>query len=245
MIRSARTRRVRRLKALGNISWLTDAQLEKLAGALTVTRHEKRSTVFSDRSSSESAHILLSGVARITCENRRGRRSMAILLSPGLIPAFPAAVSGITYNFRCEAVTSCEVGTIRLNSFVKICLGIGSAAFKLMAASFLGRWDRVHLRCANLIGCSLEERLALALLDLSESFGVPDHRGGVRLTVRVRHGDLAELVGASRPRVTEHLLEFTQKHLISRENEHLVVDNQGLKNFLIEAHREGFSEDLR
>jgi CRP-like cAMP-binding protein len=244
MIRSARTRRMRRLKALANISWLTDGQLEKLAGALTVTRHEKRSTLFSDKSSSESAHILLSGVARITCDNRKGGRTMAILLSPGLIPAFPMAVPGITYNFRCEAVTNCEVGTIGLNSFVKICLGIGSAAFKLMAAGFLGRWDRVHLRCANLIGCTLEERLALVLLDLSESFGVPDHRGGVRLTVPVRHGDLAELVGASRPRVTEHLVEFTQKRLISRQNQHLVVDDQGLKSFLMEAHREGFSEEL-
>ena len=245
MIGSERTRRVRRLKALANISWLTDGQLEKLAGALTVTRHEKRSTVFSDKSSPEFAHILLSGVARVTCENRKGRRTMAIMLSPGLIPAFPIAVTGITYNFRCEAVTSCEVGTIELNSFVKICLGIGSAAFKLMAASFLGPWDRVHLRCANLIGCTLEERLALTLLDLSESFGTPDRRGGMRLTVPVRHSDLAELVGATRPRVTEHLVEFTQKHLISRQNEHLVVDAQGLKSFLLETHREGFSEDLR
>ncbi len=235
---------MRRLKALANISWLTAGQLEKLAGALTVTRHAKRSTIFSDKSSSESAYILLSGVARITCDNRKGRRTMVIMLSPGLIPAFPTAVSGITFNFRCEAVTSCQVGTIGLNSFVKICLGIGSAAFKLMAASFLGRWDRVHLRRSNSIGCTLEERLALILLDLSEKFGVPDRRGGVRLTVPLRHGDLAELVGASRPRVTELLLEFTQKHLISRQNRSLVVDHEGLKGFLMEADREGFSGEL-
>ena len=38
------------LGELANISWLTAGQLEKLAGALTVTRHEKRSTIFSDKS---------------------------------------------------------------------------------------------------------------------------------------------------------------------------------------------------
>jgi signal-transduction protein with cAMP-binding, CBS, and nucleotidyltransferase domain len=70
------------LKALPNISWLTVDQLEKVAGAMTVTGHEKRSTIFSDKSASESAYILLSGVARITCDNRKGRRTMAILLSP-------------------------------------------------------------------------------------------------------------------------------------------------------------------
>ena len=245
MMGSTRARRVRGLKALAGISWLTARQLEKLADALTVTRHQKWSVIFSDKSSSESAYILLSGVARITCDNRKGRRTMVIMVAPGLIPVFPRAVTGITYNFRCEAVTMCQVGTIGLNRFVKICLGIESAAFKLLATSFLGRWDRVQLRRSNFIGCTLEERLALTLLDLSENFGVPDPRGGMRLTVSVRHGDLAELVGATRPRVTEHLREFTQKHLVSRENRHLVVDREGLKGFLMAAHPDRFSGELQ
>ena len=76
--------------ALANISWLAAGQLEKLADALTVTRYEKRSTIFSDKSPSESAYILLSGVARITCDNRKGRRTLVIMVSPGLIPEFPA-----------------------------------------------------------------------------------------------------------------------------------------------------------
>jgi len=235
---------VRRLKALANISWLTTAQLEKLASALTLTGHRKRGTIFTDKSSSESAYILLSGVARITCDNRKGRRKMVILLSPGLIPAFPTAVAGVTYDFRCEAVTSCQVGTIELNDFVKICLGVESALFQQMAASFLGRWDRVHLRCANLIRFTLEERLALILLDLTENFGVPNGDGGMRLTVPVSHRDLAELIGVTRPRVTEHLTEFTQKHLISLQNRRLVVDHKGLEGFLTETHREEFSEEL-
>jgi signal-transduction protein with cAMP-binding, CBS, and nucleotidyltransferase domain len=47
------------LGALANISWLAAGQLEKVADALTVTRYEKRSTIFSDKSPSESAYILL------------------------------------------------------------------------------------------------------------------------------------------------------------------------------------------
>src|SRR5579864_5725685 len=163
-----RTSRVRSLKALASISWLTARQLKRLADALTVTHHEKRSTIFSDKSLSESAYILLSGVARITCDNRNGQRTTVIMVAPGLIPALPRNVTGVTYNFRCEAVTVCQVGTTGLDSFVRICLGIDAAAFKLLATGFLGRWDRVQLRRSNFIGCTLEERLALTLLDLSE-----------------------------------------------------------------------------
>ncbi|HUY37220.1 MAG TPA: Crp/Fnr family transcriptional regulator [Candidatus Binataceae bacterium] len=244
MVGSARALKVRSLKALAGVSWLKADQLEKLASALTVTRHEKRSTIFSDKSPVESAYILLSGVARITCDNRKGRRTTAIMLAPGLIPAFPTATIGITYNFRCEAVTSCQVGTIGLHAFMKICLGIGSAAFKQMAGGFLGRWDRVHLRCSNLVGCTLEERLALVLLDLIEDFGVPNADGGVRLSVPVRHDDLAELVGATRPRVTERLRKFTQKHLISQQDRHLVLDPERLRDFLVESRSEALSGEL-
>jgi len=229
------------LGALANMSWLATGQLQKVADALTVTRYERRSTIFSDKFPSESAYILLSGVARITCDNRKGRRTLVIMVSPGLIPEFPSAVAGITYNFRCEAVTNCEVGALGLNTFVKICLGISSAAFKKMSASFLGRWDRVHLRSSNIVGCSLDERLALTLLDLSENFGVPHLRGAVRLNVPVRQGDLAEMVGASRSRVSEQLSGFMEKHLISLQDRRLIVDHEGLKGFLKESHRERLS----
>jgi hypothetical protein len=70
---------------------------------------------------------------------------------------YPAFV----YDFRSEAATFRRVGKIELETFVEISLGIGVADFKLMAASYLGRWDLVQLRCANFMGCSLEERLAL------------------------------------------------------------------------------------
>jgi hypothetical protein len=46
------------------------------------------------------------------------------------------------------------------------------------------------------MACTLEERVALILLELSENFGMRDQQG-VRLMVPARHKDLAELVGAS------------------------------------------------
>ena len=235
-----------RLPVFPNISWLTPEQLEKLAGVLTMPHQETRSVIFSDKRSSESAHILTSGVARVTCINRKGQRTMAILLSPGLIPDFPTAVNTINYDFRCEAVTTCQVGTVAMDTFIEICLGIGSAGFRKLAAGLLGRWDRVNLRCANLIGCTIEERLALTLLDLTENFGVRNKNGsGVLLDVPLRQGDLAELVGASRPRVAGHLRTLTQKNLISRKNHQLVVDDKGLKSFLMQTRPQGFSGELR
>lgn len=233
VMRLARVSNLRSLKAIKSISWLTARQLGKLAGALTATHYDERSILFDEGGScSERVHVLLSGTARITCVNRKGQRTMVIMVPPGIIPAFPTAVTGVSYQFRCEAVTSCRVGTMGLNSFVEICLGIAAAPFQRLAANCLGRWDRVQLRCANFMSCTLMERLALVLLDLSDNFGIPNLRSRVRLSLPVRHSDLAQLIGATRPRVTEYLTEFARKDLISWQRRHLVVDREGLETFL-------------
>jgi hypothetical protein len=44
-----------------------------------------------------------------------------------------------------------------------------SVEFKRMAANYVGRWDLVQLRCSNFMSCTLAERLALVLLELSAS----------------------------------------------------------------------------
>ena len=227
--------RLRSLRGLKNISWLTPRQLAKLAAALTVTRFDKRAIIFDESKTPEAAYVLLSGIARITCRNRKGLRTMVIMVAPGMIPGFPMAVTGVNYNFRCEAVTTCQVGTVELNTLIEISLGIASADFKRMAANYVGRWDLVHLRCSNFMSCTLAERLAITLLELSENFGTPDRRG-VRLTVPARHKDLADLVGASRPRVTEYLIAFELGHMIVRNDGRMVVNRERLESFLAGAH---------
>ncbi len=160
---------------------------------------------------------------------------MVIMVAPGMIPGFPSAVTGVNYDFRCEAVTNCQVGTVQLNTFIEISLGIAAADFKRMAANYVGRWDLVHLRCSNFMSCTLAERLVITLLELSENFGTPDRRG-VQLTVPARHKDLAELVGASRSRVTEHLIAFERAKMIVRNNGRMVVKRERLESFLAGTH---------
>ena len=147
-----------------------------LPAALTMSRVEKHGIIFDEKHSPESAYVLLSGVARITCRNRKGDRTLVIMVAPGMIPGFPPPVAGISYNFRCEAVTDCQIGTVALATFIEIALGIASADFKRMAASYSGRWDLVQLRCANFMSCTLEERVALILLELATTSASPTDR---------------------------------------------------------------------
>jgi hypothetical protein len=43
---------------------------------------DERGIIFDEKSSPDTAYILLSGVARITCRNRNGRRAVVLMLAP-------------------------------------------------------------------------------------------------------------------------------------------------------------------
>jgi CRP-like cAMP-binding protein len=110
--------------------------------------------------------------------------------------------------------------------------------FKQMAASYLGRWDLVQLRCANIMSCTLEERLTLTLLSLARVSESKNKRG-IRLTIPTRHKALADLLGATRPRVTEYLLKFEHDNLIFRDAHDMIIRRDRLENFLAETHSRG------
>jgi hypothetical protein len=169
-LKKVRASQVRNLRELKNFSWLTRRRLDELAGGLSVARIEPCSKIFDESDSSDRVYVLLSGVARITCRNRKGRCAVVIMPAPGIIPVFPQSVVGINYNFRCEAVTNCQVGTLGWNEFIEICLGIGSAEFKRMVTNYVGRWDLVQLRCSNFMSCASAERMALILFEFERQF---------------------------------------------------------------------------
>jgi len=82
-------------------------------------------------------------------------------------------------------------------------------------------------RYTNFVGLSVRERLAGALLELGAKFGADDARG-VLLTLKLTHADLAELVGASRQRTTEQLIEFENQGMIVRDGRRLIIIPQRL-----------------
>ena len=227
----------RKLKGLRNLSWLTAPQRSKVAVTMSMSAIEKGGIIFDHTDDLEvSAYIVLAGVARISCSNRKGQRAVIMMVGPGMIPCLPQPTAGVSYNFRCEAITNCEIGTLRMDALIRISLGAKAVDFHRMAHNCMGRWGAVHMRCMNFMSFSLGERLALTLLELSDDFGTRDEQG-TRLGVPMRHRDLAQLVGASRPRVTEHLARLERDLLVMRQGRELVLFADKLQNFIGGANR--------
>ena len=207
-----------RLKAL---SWLSASELGSLAGKLALANFKRPQIILRAAALATDAHILLKGIARITCQSARGERVTIALLPPGPIPEFPSLPFN-RFDLRCEAYNDCRVGTVGWTDFNGITLHHSELAQKKFHQNDLQQWYRLLLRSSSFLSLGLHERITITLLELASDFGIKESRG-MLLGASFSHQDLADLVGASRPRVTEHLAQLEREHMVIRQGRHLIV----------------------
>jgi CRP-like cAMP-binding protein len=216
------------LGRLKSFSWLSRDQLEGLAASLESRRVRRRETIFYEGEISDRVYVLLSGVAKLMLLNR-GEKVLIGLVGPGEVFGVSALLSEAARPFRCEAFSDCLVGVTRPATFVGLTLGVPLERFSRMLEVTVARWWGMLQRYTNFVGLPVRERLASALLELGAKFGAEDDRG-VFLTLKLTHADLAELVGASRQRTTEQLIEFENERMIIRDGRRLIIVPERLRN---------------
>ena len=217
------------LNRLEPLSFLSPVALCELAWGLHSADFKRREVIVPEETLAAGLHILLRGVAKITCLNRCGRRVTVAFLAPGPLPEF-SSLPVNRWHFRCEAHSDCRVGSVSWDQFDAISKTASRPALERFHANDLTQWYRFFERNFSLLlGFGLRARILSALLQLCSTFGVRESRGTL-LRVSLSHKDLADLVGASRPRVTEHLAELEREHLIIRQGRQLIVCLNRIEN---------------
>ena len=218
------------LAKLGRIealSWLAPSEMTLLAGALAVHSFGRREVMLREAALASEAHILLTGIARITCMNAHHDRVTVSMLAPGPIPEFPSPGTS-RFDFRCEAYNICRVGSLSWSDFDSITAHGSQSAFRRFRQNDLRHWSQMLLRSSSLLNLDLHERIAITLLELAADFGIKESRG-MLLRASFSHQDIADLVGASRPRVTEHLARLESEHVIIRQGRQTIVCSERLE----------------
>jgi CRP-like cAMP-binding protein len=220
-----------RLGRLKNLSWLSGPQLTLLVRALALANFKRRQVILTEVSFASDVNILLSGIARITCVNSRNERVTVALLPPGHIPEFPILQLSRS-KFQCEAYNDCRVGRLRREEFDGITAKPRGSAFKNLHENDLKQWYRLFLRSSMFLNLGLRDRIAITLIELCVDFGIADSRGTL-LRVFFTQKDIADLVGASRPRVTEYIAELEREHFVIRQGRQMIVQPAKLQESMV------------
>lgn len=219
---------LRRLKAL---PWASDQQLQQLIAQMSLKRIDRRTVLFVEAGPSEHLYLLVSGVVKLTLRNLAGEDVLVSLIAPGELFGITSLMPGMQRAFRSEAFSDCWVAMVHSEVFVTTLLGVPFADFSAMMGSTVNRWFTLLYRYTHFQGLGLRQRLALALLELAKKFGVQDARGTI-LILQLTHEDFADLVGASRQKVTEHLNELERQQCLLRDGRRLIVFPQRLQDIV-------------
>jgi CRP/FNR family cyclic AMP-dependent transcriptional regulator len=209
------------LAVLNDLAGFSAEQFGMLGAQLRVRRFRKRMIIYSGKQSGDTVYLILSGVARLTSVNRKNERVLLEVLGPGDVVCIPTLLPDLRHNLECEAFTDCEIGALSAESMVEI-VGLEYAKFLLALKLTMGRWWALLVRQSHFIDQTLEERIAVALLDLADKFGLPDDRGTI-INLRFGHRNLAELVSGSRPKVSLCLRRFALEGVLIQERRRIAV----------------------
>jgi CRP/FNR family cyclic AMP-dependent transcriptional regulator len=210
------------LGGLKGLSWLSAMQLKELDDSMTSRHVKHKALIFEeDGIRSPDTHILLTGAAEL-CYRDGTRSRVVAILSPGVIFRVPQMARGINHTFRWIALNDCRVSQLTTNSFIRISLGVLPADFMKVADIENPRWGSLMGRYPSFVGLSLPARVAIALLELSLEFGVHEARG-ILIRITLTQRQLADLVGASRPKVGLVLRELARQKIVVREGHQLAV----------------------
>lgn len=215
------------LARLRRVSRLGSEHIERMIREASSSSVKAHGVIYNQSSASAGVLMVLNGAARLTGLSRHG--TLITLVGPGDIFVHPSSQSAI--NFRLEALTDCTVAQISAEDFARKILNIPADTFTVAAEIAAGIFLDIASRYANWGTLRVRERLISLLVDLASKFGVEDSRG-VILGPRFTHRDLAELVGASRPKVTAALTQLAVEQAVIRDGRRLILVPERLRNLL-------------
>jgi CRP/FNR family transcriptional regulator, cyclic AMP receptor protein len=209
------------LSALRGLAGLSAEHLSALGGQLRVRHFRKRAIIYDSEHSGDTIHIIISGIARLTTVNRKKERVLLEVLGPGDVVCIPTLLPDLRRSLECEAFTDCRIGVLSAQALVEA-VGLRYDRFFLALRLTMGRWWGLLVRQSRFVNQTLEERIAVALFDLADKFGLPDSRGTL-INLRFGHRSIAELVSGSRPKVSVCLKRFAEEGALVQERQRIVV----------------------
>jgi len=211
---------------LKRLSWLSRSQLNRITNSARMIELKRGQAIYRERERAAAVYIILCGQAVLAMVEAR-RRALLTVVGPGDVVGISALISNGPRPFRCETLSECRLAVLESEVFREVLLSEPGTFDQALGAVF-GRWSGLLRRYALFMSLNARGRVALALLELAERFGVSDQRGRL-LPFALSHSMIGEMVGASRQHVTMQLVEFEREKSVLREHRRMVVVPEKLR----------------
>jgi CRP/FNR family cyclic AMP-dependent transcriptional regulator len=219
-----------------NASALFDpaAFLETAAHGRIIATHRKRDVIFAQGDAADSVFYIKKGKVKVTIVSKQGKEAIVAILGADEFLGEGCLIG--QPRRRATATAMIECVTMRVDRAELLRVLQHEPAFSMMFVSHvLARNARVEEDLADQLFNSTEKRLARLLLLLA-NFGKESQPDPV--IAKISQETLAEMVGATRSRVSHFMNKFRDLGFIDYDSDHLEIHNSLLSVVLNDApHR--------
>jgi len=210
-----------RLGDLELFQGLTAEQLAELNGLLRSQAVQAGAHFITAEQPGEVVYVLLSGTVKIYVTRADGREVILAFLGPGdtvgemsLVDSAGRSANVVTtepsrllWMDRATFQTCLRTLTPLANNLVRL------LAHRLRFAN-----EQIQALCT----LDVPGRVARQILAMADRYGSLEAGGEVRIPIRLTQSDLAEIVGASRERVNQVIVELKQRGAIAVDPDHRI-----------------------
>jgi len=178
----------------------------------SVHPYKRRNTLYYEGHPGVGVYCVCSGRAKIYRMGNNGKAHILQIANPKDFLGIECILGGEDYMSSCEMLEDGQVAFLDRQKFLELIrqnVGLAYEMSRYLARRVLsGDEARVHLADAR-----VRERMARALLLLARSYGV-SVKDGVRLDIRLKREDLANLVGTAVGTVLRLLKDLREEGLL-------------------------------
>jgi CRP/FNR family cyclic AMP-dependent transcriptional regulator len=203
---------------------LPAAALQTFENIKYATAYPQGAVLFVEGQMPRGIFVLCKGTVKLSINSPSGRTMIVKLAEPGEVLGLSATVSGKPYEVTAETIDPCQVNFVKRDDFLRFLKDDVEACFKV--AEQLS--EKYHNACNEVrslgLAHSAAEKLARLLLEWSCKNG-ESAKPEPRLTLRLTHEEIAQMIGTSRETVTRLFADMKKHQIVQSKGSTLVIRN--------------------
>jgi CRP/FNR family cyclic AMP-dependent transcriptional regulator len=191
---------------------LSEEDSRALRSKVLVVKLDRGERLFAEGDQGDRLYIILTGKIKLTKAAPDGRENLLSVHGPGEMFGELSLFDPVPRTSSATAITQAELAAVDHDSLRTWLASRPEVAMHLLQA-LAQRLRRINEVKADLVFTDVPGRVAKALLDLSDRFGVQTPEG-TQVNHDLTQEELAQLVGASRETVNKALADFAARSWI-------------------------------
>jgi CRP/FNR family cyclic AMP-dependent transcriptional regulator len=212
---------------------IPESIVDELLEQPTIISYSRGSFIFFQGAPTELLFWVSSGLVDILCPGPDGEQIRASVLGPGEFFGYLECTDQkgrSAQAFQARARTNVQIGLLIREHIYKVLRRQDPVLLVQILEAIVATWSELTLHYMQFLGKSYSKRLEIVLAELAAKFGVKDSRGTL-LIPEFGHGELAEMIGCSRPMVSRLIAEMTSAGSLAQDGKHyIIIDDSVLKN---------------